>query len=330
MCAGVPDHVPGDCGSPTLQTPIVVEWLMCAPPAYEFRHSMMTRRHAVSVPLPDTNGGLVLGTHIYPATGAAADRMRRALDAWVDLPGVRLINLQFADDPGQTHPGFDTRAVLRKDSRAVTGRNGPRKPTMREMLDRLVEIAEATNATYAGFSNADILLSPRAIARVTHGRRDAVIFSRMDIDPLTEQPLGEFFSGQDTLFIRPAAYRAVRSRLRHYVVGEMPWDVIYTSVLLSHCDAELVNRGDDCRHIVHETIWTTSPFAPYAWRLAHMDWTYYARWYRYYNAARELREAGRPAAEEDALRDRVFAPLTAAERGLNIYRRLRFGGLRGA
>jgi len=152
----------------------------------------------------------------------------------------------------------------------------------------------------------------------------------MDIDPVTGEPRGEFFSGQDTLFIRPAVYRALRPKLRPYVIGEMPWDVIYTSVLLTHCDAELVNRGDDCRHVDHEPIWTESPFARYAWRLAHMDWTYFARWYRYYYGAKAMRETGCPAAEEDALRDAVFRRgLTVVERAQGAYRRLRYGGLRG-
>lgn len=274
---------------------------------------------------------IVLGTHIYPAQGAAEDRMRQALDAWADLPGVRRVNLQFADDPAPvTHPAFETRAVLRQDSRTMARTQGPRKPTVREMLDRLVEMAEAADCAYAGFSNADIVVTPAAIARVVRGQRDAVIFSRMDIDALTGKPRGEFFSGQDTLFIRPSAYRALRPRLRPYIIGEMPWDVIYTSVLLTHCNAELVNRGDDCQHVDHETIWTNSPFAQYGWRLAHMDWTYFARWYRYYNRAKTMREVGRPVSEEDALRDAVFGDLTILERLKNGYRRLRHGGLGGA
>ena len=48
-----------------------------------------------------------------------------------------------------------------------------------------VAIAEAAPCAYAGFSNADIMVSPAAIARVVRGQRDAVIFSRMDIDPVT-------------------------------------------------------------------------------------------------------------------------------------------------
>jgi hypothetical protein len=279
-----------------------------------------------------SEGQVLLGTHLYPAQGAAGERMRRALDSWTHLSGVRLVNLQFAGDAAPvTHPSFETHAVLREDSRTVTGKQGARKPTVRELLDRLVAIAEAAGCEYAGFSNADILVSQAAIDRVVTGQRDAVIFSRMDVDPVTGEPRGEFFSGQDTLFIRPAVYRALRPRLGPYIVGEMPWDVIYTSVLLTHSDAELVNRGDDCRHVDHEPIWTESPFAPYAWRLAHMDWTYMARWYRYYYGAKAMRESGRPAAEEDALRDQVFGhDLTIMERAQHAYRRVRHGGLKGA
>lgn len=269
---------------------------------------------------------MILGTHIYPASDAAAERMRRALDGWAALPGVRLINLQFAGDPSPAaHPAFETRSVLRHDSRTVSGASGPRKPIVRELLDRLVDAAIEAGAPYAGFSNADILISPAAISRVASGAHDAVVFSRMDVDGATGRPLGEFFSGQDTLFIRPGAYRAVRRRLRPYVVGEMPWDVIYTSILLTHARTELVNRGDDCRHVFHETIWVDSPFAAHAWRLSHQDWTYFARWYRYYNPAKALRESGGTSDQEEALRARVFGPLTFTERLLNTYRSIRYG-----
>lgn len=272
---------------------------------------------------------MILGTHIYPASGAAAERMHRALDGWAALSGVRLVNLQFADDPSPAvHPAFETRAVLRHDSRSVTGAPGPRKPIVRELLDHLVDAAAESGAAYAGFSNADILISPAAIARVATGGRDAVVFSRMDVDAATAAPLGEFFSGQDTVFVRPSAYRAVRHRLRPYVIGEMPWDVVYTSILLTHARAALVNRGDDCRHLFHDTIWVDSPFAAHAWRLAHQDWTYYARWHRYYCGAKALRERGAPAAEEDVLRDSVFTPLSARERFLHAYRSIRYGAFR--
>jgi len=269
---------------------------------------------------------VILGTHIYPASGAAAERMQRALDTWTVLPGVRLINLQFADETSPAvHPAFETRAILRHDSRGITGAAGPRKPIVRELLDHLVEAAVESGDAYAGFSNADILISPAAISRVASAEHDAVIFSRMDIDGATGRSLGEFFSGQDTLFMTPEVYRAIRPRLRAYVIGEMPWDVIYTSILLTHARARLINRGDDCRHVVHETIWVDSPFAAHAWRLAHRDWTYFARWYRYYNPAKALREAGGSAHEEDALRDRIFSPLSVRERLLHRYRSIRHG-----
>ncbi len=264
---------------------------------------------------------MILGTHLYPARGEAADRLRRAIETWTALPGVRLVNLQFAGDPAPvTHPAFETLPVLRHDSRTVTGVDGPRKPIVRELLDHLVERAEASAASYAGFSNADIIISAAATARVAAGEHEAVIFSRMGLDADSGAPVGEFVSGQDTLFVRPAAYRRVRPRLRPYIVGEMPWDVIYTSILLTHTRALLVNRGDDCRHVEHETIWVDSPFAAHAWRMAYMDWTYFARWYRYYYPALRLRAAGAPASDEDALRERVFGPLTLGERARTAYR----------
>jgi hypothetical protein len=273
---------------------------------------------------------IVLGPHIYPAGGDAAAPLRRAPAAWTSLPDVTLVNLQFADDASASvHPAFETARVLRQDSRTVARVDGPRKPIVREMLDRLVERAEAAGASYAGFSNADIIVSPAAMARGAAGRHDAVIFSRMGVDAATGSPLGEFVSGQDTLFIRPAAYRRVRAHLRPYIVGEMPWDVIYTSVLLTHLRAELVNRGDECRHVDHDTIWVDSPFAAYGWRLAYMDWTYFARWYRYYYGVLEIRARGGTLAEEEAWRDGVFGPLTLGERAKNVYRRVRYGGLRG-
>lgn len=269
---------------------------------------------------------MVLGTHVYPARGDAAARMRRALDSWAALSDVRLINLQFADDPApQEHPALETHAVLREDSRRASGVDGPRKPIVRELLDHLVALADRGGAAYAGFSNADILVSAAAIARVRGGGREAVVFSRMGIDAASGASRGEFVSGQDTVFVRPGAYRRVRPRLRPYIVGEMPWDVIYTSVLLTHADTDLVNRGDDCRHVDHETVWVDSPFAPYAWRLAHMDWTYFQRWYRYYYGAVAIRERGASAADEEALRDAVFGPLTARERAMSLYRRIRYG-----
>jgi hypothetical protein len=278
----------------------------------------------------DAPGAIVLGTHIYPARGAAADRMQRALDGWSTLSGVRLVNLQFAGDPSPaTHPAFETRAVLQHDSRTAAGVEGARKPIVREMLDRLVAAAEESGSAYAGYSNADILISQAAIDRVARGEHDAVVFSRMDVDAVSGAPMGEFFSGQDTLFVRPRTYRDVRPRLRDYIVGEMPWDVVYTSILLTHARAALVNRGDECRHVFHETIWVDSPFAPHAWRLAHMDWTYFGRWYRYYEEAKRIRAAGRPASEEDAVRDAVFGPLTPVERIKSAYRQVRYGLLPG-
>jgi len=272
---------------------------------------------------------MLLGTHVYPAQGAAAQRMQRALASWTELSEVDLVNLQFADcSTPCTNEGFETHPVLRRDSCMVTGVRGPRKPLVSELLTRLCQLAEARGCEYFGFSNADILISQAAVDRVLSGGRSGAIYSRMDIDAEHGQPLGEFFSGQDTILLKTAVYRRHRRVLRPYVIGEMPWDVIYTSYFLSHTDVELVNRGADCRHVWHETIWCDSPFAPHAWRLAHLDWTYFARWYQYYEAAKLIRAAGRGEEEEARVRRSVFgAPLRLAERLKNGYRTLRYGGL---
>ena len=78
--------------------------------------------------------------------------MRRALNVLAHLPGVRLVNLQFADDPAPaTHPAFETRAaLLRGFAHGHEVVQGPRKPTMRELLDWLVEVAEEQDCAYAG------------------------------------------------------------------------------------------------------------------------------------------------------------------------------------
>ncbi len=272
---------------------------------------------------------ILLGTHVYPAQNAAAQRMQRALSSWTKLEEVDLVNLQFANrSTTQAIDQFETQPLLKHDSCTVTGLPGPRKPIVSELLARLGQLAEARGCEYIGFSNADILISPTAIDRVLSSGRSGTIFSRMDIDGENGQPMGEFFSGQDTIFLKTATYRRHRRSLRPYVVGEMPWDVIYTSYFLSHTDVELVNFGADCRHVWHETIWVDSPFAPHGWRLAHLDWTYFARWYQYYEAAKQIRAAGRDADEEARVRQSIFgAPLRLTERLKNGYRSLRYGGV---
>ena len=214
---------------------------------------------------------IVLGTHIYPAKGDAEARMRRALDAWADLPGVRLVNLQFADDPAPvTHQAFETRAALREDSRTVTGVQGPRKPTMRELSDRLGKGAEAKNCAAAGFSNAAIAARRD---RARRRGRDAVI-SRGWGSIRRRGAAGEFLSGQDTCSSGRCVPRAAAAPSTSSAkclgrdLHQRPADALH---------AELVNRGDDCRHVDHETIWVDSPFARTPRGLAHMDWTYFAR-----------------------------------------------------
>jgi hypothetical protein len=267
---------------------------------------------------------VVLGTHVYPASGSALSRMDAALHSWTELKGVSLVDLQFGGGTGSDRSPFKSRHVLTTDSTTITGREGPRKPVMSELLQQLAAVAAAEGSVYFGFSNADIHVSQHAIDLVSQSGLDAVVFTRMDVEAGTGRELGEFYSGQDTIFLNLDFYRRHQSRFRPYVVGEMPWDVVYTSIVLTHGNSRLVNRGAFTTHVAHETIWVDSPFGEHAWRLARLDWAYMARWYRFYYAVKALRERGGDPVREDQFLDEAFRrPLTVDERARTMYRVLK-------
>ncbi|HEU4989022.1 MAG TPA: hypothetical protein VFT41_04505 [Gemmatimonadaceae bacterium] len=272
----------------------------------------------------------VLGTHVYPASGAAGGRVNAALAGWRAL-GVELVNLQFADGVPLEYDGFRTVRGLTRDSNTVTGRAGTRKPVMQEVFDLLCREARAAGARYFGFSNADIIVSDAAIARVYAAGGDAHVFSRGESDPAAAPPGGIFVSGQDTFVVAVSFWERHRHRFRDYVIGEMPWDVIYTSILLSHGKAHLHNTEPLTRHVSHDVIWADSPFSDYRWYLARLDWTYFQRWYAYYNPVLARRETqGRIDAEweRDQLRLVFGAPISTVRRGFqgakNLYYRARY------
>ena len=284
---------------------------------------MPERSPAVST----TRKTILLGTHVYPARADAATRQKSALATWTKLPSVSLINLQFKEGATtQEAEGFETLSLLASDSITVSGKQGPRKPILSEMLATLAQLAAERGITYFGFSNSDILLFKEAIDYVRTCGKDAVIFSRMDVDPTSQQDRDEFISGQDTMFLSVDFFGKIRHRLRPYVVGEMPWDVIYTSILLAHGNAQLINRGSLTRHIQHDVIWVNSPFYDYCWHLAKLDWTYMARWYRYYYSLIPLRKQNAVGEQEEQLLHDVFRhPITLFEKVKNVYRRFRYG-----
>ncbi len=273
---------------------------------------------------------LVLGTHVYPASGGAGERISAALAGWRAL-GVDLVNLQFANGAALEHDGFRTVRGLTLDSNGVTGHAGTRKPVMQEVFDVLCREARAAGATYFAFSNADIIISDAALARIRADGGDAHVFSRAESDQGAAPPGGIFVSGQDTFAVATAFWERHRHRFRNYVIGEMPWDVIYTSILLSHGETHLHNTEPLTRHVSHEVIWADSPFSDYRWYLARLDWIYFQRWYAYYNPVLARRESqGRidAAWERNRLRQVFGAPISALQRGYqgtkNLYYRARY------
>src|SRR5260370_3796865 len=123
---------------------------------------------------------IVLGTHVYPATGAVERRQQNGLQSLRSLRHVVLMNLQFYDRVNlRSADGFETCPVLRQDSQIVSGRDGVRKPIVSEMFQRLAEHARGQDCRYFGFVNSDILVGQEAIELACGGGKQATIFSRM-------------------------------------------------------------------------------------------------------------------------------------------------------
>ncbi|HEX2204635.1 MAG TPA: hypothetical protein VHG91_15105 [Longimicrobium sp.] len=263
---------------------------------------------------------ILLGANAFAARGEAAGRQARALASWRALHGVRLANLQWADERVDVD-GFATHAVLRLDSRAVTGRDGPRKPVASEVFDRLAEIAEAEGCRWILFANADVRLTQAAVDRVRSGGRSAYAFSRMDVDGETGEEVGMVLGGVDAVAFTVDAWRAHRRRFRPYPLGEPVWDNVYTSLLLAHADGVLLNREPLVLHERHPSSgWGTSPYAPYVQLLAALDRPYFDLWARYHHRLATLRARGAGEDEEMALQRDAFSfratPATRAVQAL--------------
>ena len=267
---------------------------------------------------------LLLGASAFAASEDAARRQAAALASWRALPGVSLANLQWPDEVFEVD-GFATHPVLRLDSRAVTGRAGPRKPVVSEMLDALAEIAAREGRRWIGYANSDVHVTPAAVERVLADGRDGYAFSRMDFDARTGEELGMTLAGVDALVVSVDWWRANRRRFRAYVAGEPVWDNVYTSILLSHSDAVLLNREPLIRHEAHAAApWRRSPFAEHTRLLAALDRPYFTLWARYHDRLLELRARGASEGEEMALQRAVFrhAP-SPADRAVQAARALK-------
>src|SRR5262245_26474575 len=110
-------------------------------------------------------------------------RQRAAVDAVTALNGVTPINLQWTgEEDARKETDMETLAILRHDSRTVTGLPLRRKPIMPEIFDALAAAASERGCRYFAFYNADIIVTQSAIDAIADGGRQAYGFSRMDFD----------------------------------------------------------------------------------------------------------------------------------------------------
>jgi hypothetical protein len=249
---------------------------------------------------------LLLGVNAFAGSGEEARRQGRALERWRGLSGVHLANLQWADDVFELE-GFETHAVLREDSRTVTGRAGPRKPIMSEAFDRLAEIASAKGCRWFAYANSDVEWTQGAVDTVRDGGREVYAFSRGDVDPESGEVVEMVTAGIDAFAVDVGWWGANRRRFRAYIGGEPIWDNVYTAILLSHGTGALLNREPLLRHERHPASdWRGSPFAAYLQHLAALDRPYFTRWAVYHHELLRLRAAGASEADELTLQRRVF------------------------
>jgi len=248
---------------------------------------------------------VLIGMNFYAATGDAGRRQDRAIEALRHLPDATVVNLQWPDDQFDV-PGIPTLAHLRRDSRSVSGRGGRRKPIVSDMLQILAAAAESRGCQHFLFANADIEITPAAIAAVTARARDGFVFVRTDLDPETQASLGPMRFGVDAFVFEVNWWRRHRRRFRAYIAGEPVWDNVYTAILLAHSDAEFIDRDGLILHERHDSPWRGSPFDDYTWFLAALDRPYFSLWAKFHA---DLTQMGPEASNQiavDALRQRVF------------------------
>lgn len=246
---------------------------------------------------------MLVGTHVHPASGDAARRQRRALDALRDVSPIAPVNLQFADRRDlQEVDGFETTPVLRQDSNRITGRDGIRKPIVSEMFTRLAEVAAGRGIRCFAFTNSDIVFTPAAFDCVARGAHNVYAFSRTDFEAETGRDIGPLVHGADVFAVDARWWLDHHSRFRPYIVGEGVWDNVYTAQLLCWAGGVLLNRDPLVRHESHPIVWRDSPFAEHNGILGALDRMYFSRWVMYANRLEQMRrEAGGLADEKNEM-----------------------------
>ena len=256
-------------------------------------------------------------------------RQQEAADALTTLRGAEAVNIQFAREPHHMR-GLRTVPLLRHSSNSVSGRSGPSKAIVSEVLDVLAAEASARSIRYICFTNSDIIFSQDAVDWVIASGKDAYVFSREDFEPGTRAPLKMEIAGADVIAVATSWWLANRRRFRRYIVGEACWDNVYTAIVMCHADGAIENRRPLVRHESHPPGPMPSPeFGEYVRLLTAFDAGYFSLWFRYWDGVRRLRDAGATADEEAAWAREVFVwRPTARERvvqaGRNVKARARY------
>jgi hypothetical protein len=246
---------------------------------------------------------ILLGTHFHAGDADAARRQQQALNSLLRLEGVRLVNLQWVNQRCD-HPGIVTLPVLRHDSRTVTGWARRRHPIATELFDALCEEAAARGIRYFAFSNADIVVTQRAVEAIATLDRDAYSMSRLDCDR-DGRSLSIMTAGIDLFAYDTAWWRANRRRFRPYVVGGNCFDNVYTAIMMCHGNGVVLNRHGEIRHEIHRS-GALGTFDEYNGHLAALDSPYFSLWVGYWNRLMEARARGANEAEELALQRDAF------------------------
>jgi hypothetical protein len=251
---------------------------------------------------------ITIGTRFYPAAAESERRQQRSRDSLLRLPGAHTVNLQFADETFRPE-GFDTRAVLRRDSRTATGGGRVRKPMIAEMFDALAAVAAERGDRYFVYLNADIEVAPAAIDRIARGDRDGYAFCRVDLAAATREPGDVLLLGLDMFAIDTGWWARERRRFRDYIAGEALWDNVYAAVLASHGRAAIVDEAPGIYHERHAASWGGGLYAAYNGCLAALDAPYFTRWAIYHAALEEARATGVPLDRDRVMRETFSAPV---------------------
>jgi hypothetical protein len=258
---------------------------------------------------------VLLGVHAHPtASPESARRQREATVAMGSLHGVRHVNLQFvaAERPPTEVEGFETVRELERDSIAVSGRMGARKPIASEVFDLLARRALEEGCRYFVYVNADTVLSQDLVNRIACGENDAFLVARTDVGQ--DRSPAILTAGIDGFAIRVDWWMAHRRRFRPYVLGEPVWDNVYAALAACHGRTEFVYEAGALIHERHPTQWVASPFASYVRYLSALDAPYFSLWCAYHDRLNAEIDAGRGfgAATRIALETFVWRPSPVA------------------